>query len=491
MTGKAFRIEPEPDGIRKFKKPRTGRIALLAIAGLSGAAAFVVFGLPELVKPDQAVVPVTQPAPATAPEPAPEQKQPQSPDGKAEAEKRLAEALRGLARMEGEGVRIWGLEPINEASIGSVEALLERARTLFAQRNHSAALVPLAEAIVHLQRLEASKPARLQSALEAGQKALEARDAALAESHFKVAAAVEPGNVTAESGLTRARNLPDTLRYHEAGAAAERAGKPDAAAVEYQKAVESDKEFEPARTALKRVEAAARAINLNRAIAEVHGRLHSGDINGASAALTLAAGIDPNSPEVIELRKRVSAAVKTAKLEAIRKRAEDLEKQEKWAEALKAYEEALAVDPSVAFGSRGLSSAKALLDLHKNIDSYLEQPTRLMSAGPLTHAAALLSVSQGRQDGPVLIAKKQRLKQLIVAASTPVPVTIRSDRQTSVEVYRIGLIGLLETHRMELPPGKYVAVGSRTGYRDTRVEFEVSPYSPGVEIVVKATEAIR
>src|SRR5690606_36698116 len=121
----------------------------------------------------------------------------------------------------------------------------------------------------------------------------------------------------------------------------------------------------------------------------------------------------------------------------------------------------------------------------------LEQPSRLMSAGPLHHAATLLSVSQGRQDGPILRAKKQRLKQLIVAASTPVPVTIRSDRQTSVEVYRIGLIGLFETHRMELPPGKYVAVGSRTGYRDVRVEFEVAPYSSGMEIVVKATEAIR
>src|SRR3546814_778527 len=166
VTGKAFRIESEPDGIRQFKRPRTGRFALLALVALTGAAAFVVFGLPELVKPDKAVAPIAEP-PANLKEAVPEQKPSPGSDARSEAENRLAEALRGLARMEGEGVRVWGLEPINEASIGSVEALLERARTLFAQRNHSAALVPLAEAIVHLQRLDDSKPARLQAALEA------------------------------------------------------------------------------------------------------------------------------------------------------------------------------------------------------------------------------------------------------------------------------------------------------------------------------------
>src|SRR5690606_594844 len=156
-------------------------------------------------------------------EPVSEQKTPPVSDVEPDAEKRLAEALRGLARMEGEGVRIRGLEPVNEASIGSVEALLERIRELFAQRNHSAALVPLGEAIVHLQRLEDSKPIRLQSALEAGQKALEALDGTLAEKHFTVAAAVQPGNPAAEGGLTRARHLPETLRHYEAGAASERA----------------------------------------------------------------------------------------------------------------------------------------------------------------------------------------------------------------------------------------------------------------------------
>src|SRR5690606_16749813 len=64
VTGKAFRIESEPGGLRKFEKPRTGRIALLALAALGSAAAFVIFGLPGLVKPERQVTPQLQPTPA-------------------------------------------------------------------------------------------------------------------------------------------------------------------------------------------------------------------------------------------------------------------------------------------------------------------------------------------------------------------------------------------------------------------------------------------
>src|SRR3546814_9748624 len=53
---------------------------------------------------------------------------------KAEVEKILADTLRKLAKIEGEGARTWGVEPVDGASIGAVESRLERARALLAQR---------------------------------------------------------------------------------------------------------------------------------------------------------------------------------------------------------------------------------------------------------------------------------------------------------------------------------------------------------------------
>lgn len=403
----------------------------------------------------------------------------------------LADALRQLARIESEGARSWGLEPVGGIDIAVIDALLERARALFAQRDYSAASTVLAELTESIKRLDATKPSRLEAALQAGAGALNALDASSAEKQYSIAASLKPGTVDIEAALDRAKKLPEALRHLNAGAAAEQSGISDTALQEYQKAVAIDPALAGASEGIRRVEAAAKAVNLRKAVTQVHERLNANDALGAEAALSRAIRIEPGAPEVADLRKRVVAAVQLAKMDRARNRAEDNERKENWPEALKAYEEALAIDPNAAFAISGRARARDLADLHRNIDSYLDQPNRLQSASPLAHATAILASTSKQVDGAVLAAKKEKLQQLVVAYSRPVPVVITSDRQTSVELYRVGLIGLFETHRVELPPGKYVAVGSRTGFRDVRVEFEVAPGAVQHSVSVRCTEAIR
>src|SRR3546814_15912322 len=87
-------------------------------------------------------------------------------------------------------------------------------------------------------------------------------------------------------------------------------------------------------------------------------------------------------------------------MDSARARAEVNEKKENWPEALQAYEEALAIDPSAAFASSGRARARAMVDLHRNIDRYLNQPNRLQSASPLAHAIAILAATSKDADGP-------------------------------------------------------------------------------------------
>src|SRR3546814_11355647 len=87
-------------------------------------------------------------------------------------------------------------------------------------------------------------------------------------------------------------------------------------------------------------------------------------------------------------------------MDSARARAEVNEKKENWPEALQAYEEALAIDPSAAFASSGRARARAMVDLHRNIDSYLNQPNRLQSASPLAHAIAILAATSKDAAGP-------------------------------------------------------------------------------------------
>jgi hypothetical protein len=69
-------------------------------------------------------------------------------------------------------------------------------------------------------------------------------------------------------------------------------------------------------------------------------------------------------------------------------------------------------------------------------------------------------------------------------------VVFRSDNQTHVVLFRVADLGRFQQVSVKLRPGKYVAAGTRSGYRDVRVEFTVTG-EPGDEpIAVRCEEPI-
>ena len=98
-----------------------------ALTALGALALFVAFFLPSsvttVVSPTPAVV--APPVPASAPR-ADASPAPASDASRAEAEKLMPEVLRRVARLEGEGVRQWGQEPVGGASLPAVEEIIAR-----------------------------------------------------------------------------------------------------------------------------------------------------------------------------------------------------------------------------------------------------------------------------------------------------------------------------------------------------------------------------
>ena len=79
---------------------------------------------------------------------------------------------------------------------------------------------------------------------------------------------------------------------------------------------------------------------------------------------------------------------------------------------------------------------------------------------------------------------------LLALANTPIAVTLLSDMETEVILYKVARLGRFQEHRLELRPGKYTAVGQRLGYRDVRQEFTVSHESGVAPVTVACTEPI-
>jgi len=79
---------------------------------------------------------------------------------------------------------------------------------------------------------------------------------------------------------------------------------------------------------------------------------------------------------------------------------------------------------------------------------------------------------------------------LLRIATIPVQVEFRSDNLTEVVIYKVGSLGAFQSRTIDLKPGRYVAVGSRAGYRDVRREFKVLPQGMEQPIRMSCEEPI-
>jgi hypothetical protein len=61
---------------------------------------------------------------------------------------------------------------------------------------------------------------------------------------------------------------------------------------------------------------------------------------------------------------------------------------------------------------------------------------------------------------------------------------------TDVTLLRVTSLGMFERHEMALKPGRYVAVGKRTGYREVRQEFVVGFNQTPSLVIVKCDERV-
>jgi len=449
----------------------------------------VVVVLPDLVaqrvtdeqKPAAPVSPVTSPAP------------PSSADAKRlarekrEAQKRLGIVLRKQTELEAEGVATWGGQDYDLAldSLAAGDAELQAGRYAQAADNYG-------KVGAQLDALRASMADRLASALGAGDAALAANDGPTARHNFNLALAIAPLNERGQQGMLRARVLEQVLDLIAAGAGHESRDELDAAKAKYAAALALDGHSLEASAAHDSVTGRIRDREFNAAMSVALAALERGDFAATRAALTRADGVRPGTPEVADVGRRLQIAVQHSRIDALRSQAKVLEGDEHWTQAGDRYAAVLAIDSKAAFARAGRERSLARARIHAELDAYLAAPGRLSAAGPRDNARRLLDVAAGldAKTEPKLAAKAERLAGVLEIAETPLQLRLQSDNLTDVTVYKVGRFGRFASRDLVLLPGNYVAVGTRSGYRDVRVEFTLTGGQEHPDITVRCQEKI-
>jgi tetratricopeptide (TPR) repeat protein len=321
--------------------------------------------------------------------------------------------------------------------------------------------------------------------------ALEAANTLDALRLFELAVAISPSDSAAQAGYARAKNLDQVLVLTERGKTFEKDLELAAAQQNYQQAVDLDPQWQPAQEGLQRVNEAINQMEFDARMTEGLLAISDGYYDAARAAFRMAKELKPESREPADGLLQVEQEGRLNQISDYELQAQQQEADEEWPLAAATYEKLLELDANLEFAQRGLQHAREMSALHEQLDEYISNPNSLSAQSTMQKATMMVvDITRMPEVGPRLGAQRDELSRLLKRAATPLQVQLISDNATDVSIYKVGKLGSFETHELTLRPGKYVAVGSRPGFRDVRLEFLVGPEQEAKPIVIRCEEAI-
>ncbi len=341
-----------------------------------------------------------------------------------------------------------------------------------------------------LLELEASIPRRIAAIQNSLVAAIEAGESVSAQGALNTLQLLAPNEVSTAQFAARVTAIPTVMAAMAAAKAAFDQESYAQAVSEIEAAVAADAQHQGAKAVLEVYRREERAANFRAAMGEGYDALDEGAFQKARQAFLRADTLRPGAPEIAIARTELENAETRATLVQLQDRARQLERAEDWQGALDSYQEAQNIDASLVFAKDGIARSKPRLALATALTEIVEASERLVDTRLLAQARETLAQAKAIPDpGARLIAQIKEAELAIQYASTPVSVTLTSDGLTDITVLRVRRLGPFSETALTLRPGQYTAMGVRNGFRDVRVNFEVTPDNTGV-VDVRCVESI-
>jgi hypothetical protein len=461
-------------------------------------ALIVVFVLPSLVKPPETTPVVINPEAIStqAVQEAPF-RDAQLAKARRESQDSLSKLLEKQSFLEKRNVQLWDKSTFELALKHATEGDF-----LYRQRNFPEAQTAYQNALSQLSALEQRIPEELSSNLKKGDDAFAQGQPEQAKQFYELALAIDASSVEAKTGLERTASLDQVLALIAQGNASleqttsnrledAKGNLLKDAQGYFQKALELDPVHPEA---IKGKETASNLIlsrDFNAAMSRGYQSLEANQFSNAAKAFREALKLKPGDQAANTGLSQANNSSAQYTRSSRLNQATAFEKKEKWHEALNIYNKILAKDSSVVTAKLGQIRSSTRAGLSDAIEKILASPLRLNSPNVFKHSQQVLKDAEGIQSpGPRHQQQVTQLRQVLTAAMKPVNIELQSDNNTLVTLFRVGELGTFNQKQITLKPGNYVAVGNRNGYRDVRVEFQVTQQGLSSPVVVVCKEPV-
>ncbi len=347
------------------------------------------------------------------------------------------------------------------------------------------------QALSDLSALEELGREKLKTALAEGFEAVEALNINLATASGELALAIAAGEKNVQTLNARLRVLPDLVEQMNSGDQQRTGGQLAAAELAYQNAVDLDPRHLRAAASLSAIKTEITESNFRLHMSRGFTALDNDEFEQAESAFKKAGLVYPGNTAVAQALAQVETRESQMLVSRQMGQAADLEAQEEWQQALDMYRVLLEQDSTLTEARVRQIPTKVRAELDTRMSDVFEDPLKL--ANPAEYRTARVLLNDARsipKPGEKLTGQVARLEQLLVAAVLPVKVEFQSDNLTRVTLFRVAELGSFEKTSLQLKPGRYVAAGTRKGFRDVRIEFTVGDGPLTGPVVVRCVESI-
>ena len=497
----ATTFEPAPAKTESVDSGSDGgqpRLVVIALATAAVLMVFVFFVLPQLVTPDDVAPGLIEPEQAASSgnivasgSVANDTGNERSPFAEAQesalrrdAQEVLQSLLTLHESLAERGVAKWGAiygEALGHATAGD---------TAYRERDFTGAAEEYQLALDQLLELEARLPERIEALYDTLVSAIESGNVLAAQARFSELTEMAPTDIRLIALEDRLAALPAVIAALDTAAEREASGNLGAAMEAATDATLADPAHQRADARLSELRTAMTRQQFTDAMTAGYGAMGAKAFDSAEQQFQSAAKLIPSAPEPGAALIELEQARTQNTLLGLREQGTQAEREERWADAVGLYQQALEIDALMLFATEGVARAEPRADLDTRLETMPKERDRLIDARIMRLAQDTLAEAEAIADrGPRLQAQIAAVRDTLAYASTPVAVTMTSDGLTDITLLRVRRLGTLAQQTLSLRPGVYTAVGIRRGYRDVRIKFEVRPDQQNT-VAVRCVETI-
>jgi hypothetical protein len=259
----------------------------------------------------------------------------------------------------------------------------------------------------------------------------------------------------------------------------------------FKKIIDLDPLQQEARQSLARVNKQLTDIAFSTSLTKAVNAIDVGDFSAAQSALSKAASLKKNSPELATLQARIDSEKSLLGASSAEQQVMVFVSSDEWPTVKMLAQGALKKYPSNVNIQRVLDSANQVQSANNKLDGYINRPERLSDSNIRQRATEAISqYSSLTELSSKLTTKIAKLETLITNENTPIDVTIQSDNDTYIKVIGVRNVGKTSSKTIQLKPGRYQIQGSRKGFRSKIINLVVEKSASPLLVRIECTERV-